>query len=190
MIRAATAADVRAIARLHASEISEGFLASLGPAFLARLYRRVVRHDGSLLLVAGDGGAVSGFAAATEDTGALYRSFLVRDGLVAAVVAGPRLLLAGRRVLETLRYPRQAGAGGQAELLAVAVAPDARGRGLGRALVEAATAQLRQRGSGTVRVVTASHNRGALALYGACGFRPAARLSVHRGTTSEVLQWS
>lgn len=189
MIRAGTEADAPAVARLHASEIGEGFLSSLGPAFLARLYRRIVRHPASLLVVADDGGAVVGFAAATERTGALYRSFLARDGLAAAAVAAPRLVGSGRRLLETLRYPGHAGSGGDAELLAVAVAAHARGRGLGRALVEGAVAQLVGRGSGSVRVVTASDNGPALALYAACGFRPAGSLDLHRGATSQVLRW-
>ncbi|MFP5377999.1 MAG: N-acetyltransferase family protein [Acidimicrobiia bacterium] len=188
MIRAGTEADVPVVARLHATEIGEGFLSSLGPPFLARLYRRIVRHPASLLVVADDGGAVVGFAAATERTGALYRSFLVRDGLAAAAAA-PRLVGSGRRLLETLSYPRHAGPGGDAELLAVAVAAHARGRGLGRAQVEGAVAQLAGRGSGSVRVVTASDNRPALALYAACGFRPAGSLDLHRGATSQVLRW-
>lgn len=40
--RRATVADVDAISALHASCIAEGFLVTLGPRFLRRLYRRVV----------------------------------------------------------------------------------------------------------------------------------------------------
>ena len=39
----ATDADVHAVAALHAERIAEGFLVTLGPAFLRRLYRRIVR---------------------------------------------------------------------------------------------------------------------------------------------------
>ena len=188
MIRAATEPDVPSVARLHTSEIADGFLSSLGPRFLACLYRRIARHPGTVLLVADDHGEIVGFVAAAESTGALYRSFLARDALRVALASGPRLVGAARRVVETLRYPAVTDAGACAELLAVAVAPRARGHGLGGALVEAATNELARRGHTAVRVVTASGNEPAMALYQRCGFRPAGTLVLHRGTASEILE--
>lgn len=188
MIRAATEPDVPSVAGLHTSEIADGFLSSLGPAFLTCLYRRIVRHPGTVLLVADDHGEIVGFVAAAEDTGALYRSFLARDALRVGLAAGPRLLASARRVVETLRYPAVSDAGACAEVLAVAVAPRARGRGLGGALLQAATDELARRGHTAVRVVTASGNVPAIALYRRCGFRRAATLILHRGATSEVLE--
>ena len=191
-VRAGTEADASAAAALHASQIGEGFLSSLGPPFLAALYRRVVRHAGSFLLVAERDGEVVGFAAGCEDVGRLYREFLLRDGLVVGVRAAPRLVRAWRRVWETLRYP----AGGDegdlpaAELLSVAVAPAAQGLGLGRQLVGAVTEELRRRGAEGVRVVAGAGNARAIGLYRACGFTTAGRLEVHRGAASEVLTWS
>ena len=44
-LRRATVADADAISALHASCIAEGFLVTLGPAFLRRLYRRVVLSE-------------------------------------------------------------------------------------------------------------------------------------------------
>lgn len=105
-----------------------------------------------------------------------------------AVAAGPRLLGAARRVVETLRYPAGSHAGACAEVLAVAVAPRARGRGLGGALVAAATDELARRGHTAVRVVTVSGNEPAIALYRRCGFRRAGTLVLHRGTASQVLE--
>ena len=193
-VRAGTEADAAAAAGLHASQIEDGFLSSLGAPFLTVLYRRVVRHPGSFLVVADEDGAVMGFAAGCEDVGRLYREFLLRDGLVAGVRAAPRLARAWRRVLETLRYP--SGGNGSpgplpaAELLSVAVAPAARGLGLGRLLVAEVTDELRRRGVAGVRVVVGSENDGAIGLYRACGFVPAGRIEVHRGAASEVLTWS
>jgi ribosomal protein S18 acetylase RimI-like enzyme len=193
-IRVGTAADAAAAATLHASEISEGFLPSLGRGFLARLYRRVVRSPRSFLLVADDGGTVVGFVAGTEDVKALYRSFLVHDGAVAALAAFPRLARSWRRVLETLRYPAEAtGSDGldlpPAELLAIAVAPGARGRGAGRLLVDALTAEFTRRSVPSVRVVVGADNAAAIRLYERSGFASAARVEVHAGTPSLVLTW-
>ncbi|MGH9064272.1 MAG: GNAT family N-acetyltransferase, partial [Acidimicrobiales bacterium] len=196
-VRPGTEADARFAAELHARSINEGFLPTLGPAFLARLYRRIVRHAGSFLLVAvahGDGRPV-GFVAGTEDVGSLYREFARRDGVRAGLVAAPRLARSWRHAWETLRYPSVGGelpGGGDlppAELLAMAVEPAARGRGVGRQLVDAFLSELGRRDVGGARVVAATANRAAIGLYQSAGFRPATRLELHRGTTSEVLVW-
>ena len=182
--------DAPVAARLHAEQISEGFLSGLGPRFLSLLYRRVARWTGSFLLVAEEDGLVVGHAAATEDVRGLYREFLLRDGLVAGVVAAPQLARRWRSALETLRYPSGHGQLPSAELLAVAVAPECRGRGVGRDLVTAVNEELVRRGVADARVVVAAANSPALALYRSTGFRPAATIQVHADTRSEVLTWS
>ena len=190
-IRPAGIADAPAMARLHATEIAEGFLPTLGVRFLGLLYRRVARSPSSFAFVADDGAAVVGFAAGTESLRALYRSFLLRDGAAVVLAAGPRIARSWRRVMETLRYPSREGADlPPAELIAIAVGREARGRGLGHELVDAVTAEFSRRGVTTARVVTGADNDAALRLYRACGFRTAATLHVHRGTASEVLTWS
>lgn len=202
-VRPGTEADAGPAATLHASEISDGFLPSLGRSFLARLYRRIVRSPGSFLLVAEADGDTLGFIAGTDDVRELYRSFLIRDGLVATISALPQVLRSSRRVLETLRYGTGSGVASgdeqshgpgdaelpKAELLAIAVAPQARGRGAGRALVDAFTAELTRRGVPGARVVVGADNDAAIRLYERCGFTKVARIEVHRGTPSQVLTW-
>jgi ribosomal protein S18 acetylase RimI-like enzyme len=201
-VRAGTHADAAIAAALHSSEISEGFLPSLGPRFLARLYRRVVRSSGSFLLVALDDGKAVGFVAGTEDVRELYRTFLLRDGVIATLAALPRVTSSWRRVVETLHYGASAGKRGKrgehegvqalppAELLAIAVAPEARGRGAGSLLVEALTAEFARRGIRAIRVVVGAGNESAIRLYERCGFTTAAGMEVHKGTPSQVLTWS
>ena len=141
--------------------------------------------------VACDGsGNVVGFCATARDVGALYKRFVVRDGVVAGVVAAPRLLRSARRVLETLRYPSHGGDLPPAEVLAVAVGAAASGAGLGRRLVEASMAEVGDRAVTAVKVVAGSHNAAALALYRACDFRDAEEIEVHEGVRSTVLVWS
>ncbi|MCB0961583.1 MAG: GNAT family N-acetyltransferase [Acidimicrobiales bacterium] len=191
-VRTGTEADAVGAARLHTSELPEGFLVTLGTPFLVRLYTRVVRFRGSFLLVMGDESDIDGFVAVAERTGDLYREFLRRDGVRAGLAAVPALARAPRRTWETLRY----GTGGadlsdlpDAEILSVAVAPRARGRGVGRALVAAATDELGARGVGAVRVVTAADNEPARRMYGAAGFSPRATTEVHAGVEQVVLAW-
>lgn len=192
-------ADSVGVAELHASEIDQGFLASLGVGFLDRLYRRMMQHRESFLLVAraasqpGSPPGVCGFVAGTERTAGLYAEFLRRDGLAAAFAARRRFRAIGQ-AWETLRYAGESSIGRTglpaAELLSLAVAPGQRGQGVGRALVAGFLAELRHRGVASARVTVASDNRAALRLYQAGGFRPAGRLEVHRGHPSEVLVWS
>jgi ribosomal protein S18 acetylase RimI-like enzyme len=206
IVRLAEEPDAARLAELHATRITDGFLPTLGPAFLTRLYRRIVRSPDAFAYVAtlGDEGAanrrVVGFAAATVDIGRLYRTFALRDGLVAGAVAAPRLLRSWRRVLETIRYPaaesRTGPADGReaelpaAEILAVAVEAESGQRGIGRAVVDAATSRLSGRGETAVKVVAGADNTAALRLYAACGFVPRARIEVHEGAPSEVLVWN
>lgn len=190
IVRPGTRADAPAAARLHAAQIGEGFLSTLGPRFLTLLYKRIVAWPRSFLVVAEEDGEVVGQAAATEDVGALYRQFLVRDGLVAGVVAAPRLLRRWRSTVETLRYGSAEGDLPAAELLAVAVDSAWQGRGIGKALVLAANEELARRGVANARVVCAASNAAALGLYRSSGFRPSATIEVHADTRSQVLTWS
>ena len=189
-VRVATPADARRLAELHSARISEGFLAQLGVRFVERLYRRIVASPDAFVYVATSADGVVGFVAGASDVARLYRRFLVRDGIVAGVVAAPRLLRSWRRVFETLRYPARAEDLPAAEILALAVdAPVAR-RGVGRQLVAAALEEFGRRGVVSAKVVAGADNRAALALYTACGFASIARFAVHEGTPSEVLVWS
>lgn len=193
----ATEREVAAAAALHARQISGGFLATLGEGFLERLYRRASRSTGSFLLVARDDqGAVVGFLSGTEDVAALYRQFVLRDGLTAGFAAAPRLAKRWRSALETLNYSRAATSHldeevseVRAELLAMAVAADWKGRGVGRALVDGFTAEMGRRKVAAARVVVGDNLHAARRLYESAGFRPAGRIEVHRGEGSTVLVW-
>jgi ribosomal protein S18 acetylase RimI-like enzyme len=192
VIRPATPPDAKAIAALHAALISEGFLVVLGRPFLERLYRRIVQSDTTFVFVSADPSAdINGFVAVAEDTGRLYRDFLVHDGVHAGLRAAPALVRHPRKVFETLRHGT--GGGGEeragAEILAVAVAEEARGRGIGVALVAAVTAELRRRGITRAHVVTASTNEPARRMYEHGGFERHGTIEVHRGIAQELLVW-
>lgn len=79
--------------------------------------------------------------------------------LVAAGRSGPPLGYAILRI-----------AAGEAEILSLAVEPQARRLGLGRALVEAAFARAQRAGAGTIHLEARVTNTAALALYRRLGF--------------------
>ena len=59
---------------------------------------------------------------------------------------------------------------GEAELIAMWVAPEARGRGVGAALVRAVVDQAREAGATRVLLDVVQENESAVALYSTCGF--------------------
>jgi len=77
---------------------------------------------------------------------------------------------------------------GVAHLYAMWVAPDARGAGVGRALVEAVIAWARDRGCGRVVLSVTESNRSARAFYEACGFADTGeRRPLREGSDLDVL---
>ena len=188
LLRSGTVDDAGAAAALHADQISEGFLSMLGPAFLTRLYRRVVRSPRSFLLIVQDGPETAGFLAGSSDVSGLYRSFLLRDGAVAALTCAGRLLRSWRRAVETLRHGATGTPDG-AELLAVAVHPAFRGRGAGTLLVSGFLKELKQRRQDTAHVVVAADNEIAITLYTQAGFGMAEKFELHEGTESLLMCW-
>ena len=189
-VRTARSVDAKRMGSLHAARIEEGFLASLGERFLARLYRRVVMSPDAFGAVAVDErGEVVGFVATALDVSALYRRFIVRDGVAAGIAAAPKLVRSWRRVLETLRYPSHASSLPAPEVLSVAVDTSAAGRGVGRALLASAQRELERREVQAVKVVAGSHNTAAMALYRSAGFREVETIEVHAGVQSTVLVW-
>ena len=191
-VRPARVRDVAAMARLHRSELPDAFLPMLGEGFLRQLYRAAVDDPDVVALVADVGGRVEGFAVAAPSVRAFYRRFYRTRGPVAAFMALPRLFSAPviRRALETARYPVAAGPLPEAELLAMAVAPAFRSRGLGRELARTALDTLAGRGVERVKVVVGAANDGATRFYEGIGFEPAATIEVHRGSPSHVLVMS
>jgi ribosomal-protein-alanine N-acetyltransferase len=61
-------------------------------------------------------------------------------------------------------------AGGEAEILTLAVAPHARGKGLGRGLLQAAIARSEEQGAQAMFLEVGADNPHALALYAGLGF--------------------
>lgn len=189
-IRFAGVDDAWRLADLHSRRINEGFLASLGPAFLGRLYRRVARSQRAFAVVAEENGRIVAFCAAAENVGRLYREFMVRDGLAAGVTSAPTIVRSLPHVIETLRYPAATGDLPDAEILAAVTDVDVASKGWGSLVLHEALAELERRGCATVKVVAAASNESALRLYERCGFAPLQQFSLHDNVRSEVLVWA
>ena len=80
-------------------------------------------------------------------------------------------------------------AAGEAEILTLAVAPDARGKGLGRALLQAAINQARGDGATTMFLEVGADNPAARALYASLGFTKVGdRKGYYQGRDALVLR--
>jgi len=173
-----------AVARLHRQAIPQGFLSRLGDAFLANLYLGIAAAPDAVVWVAVDqDDRVLGFVSGTTDTRICYRQVLLRRGWLLGLLAVPSLVHPAniRHIIETLRYPREQEADHaekaetthqEAELLSIAVNPEARGLGLGRKLVQILEQSLRERQyRGAYRVVTSAADPQSNAFYLGVGFR-------------------
>lgn len=190
-IRRAIDRDIPFLARLHMDAITSGFLPTLGPSFMERLYAAMLQRPDAVVFVADAGWRPVGFVAGVADVGALYRDFVRHQGVGAALSALPRLVRPSvlRRAWETLRYDGDH-AGVSAELLAMGVAGEARRRGIATQLGEAFLAAMASQACEQVKVVVASDNSGAIGAYRKLGFVPTATIEVHAGESSEVMVWS
>jgi ribosomal protein S18 acetylase RimI-like enzyme len=185
-LRFAALDDAPRLADMHARRIDEGFLASLGPVFLGRLYRRVVRSPRAFAVVAEEQGHVVAFCAAAENVGRFYREFMLRDGLVAGVRSAPRLVRSLPHVLETLRYPSTTDELPDAEILAVVTDADVASKGWGSLVVHETVHELRRRGCESVKVTAGASNEAARRLYERCGFAATQQIEVHADVQSQV----
>lgn len=95
------------MAEIHRMTVPGGFITSLGPRFLARLYRTLGTSPHAFVYFSQDGDQVNGFIVGSMNTSRVYRDFLLRAGLPTLWTVGWNLLSVKkiRRMMETLLYP-------------------------------------------------------------------------------------
>lgn len=181
---------VRQIARLHRSEIPEGFLSSLGERFLSQLYRSLIRNPDVFLFAAREGSDTLGYLCAAKSTGGVYRRFLIRHGWRLLPHLARRLcsIATVKRMLETLRYPGRTRRRGlpEPEILNFCVSSVQQRRGIGRALFTELEREMSLRGIGALRIVTGAQQHSAQRFYESIGAVRADALELHAGTESFV----
>ena len=189
-LTAMTRSDGPEAARLHAEALPHGFFSSLGPRFLGAYLRTYQDDPNGVALVVREGSRLVGFVVGSTDT-ATRRAHVVRKhgllllrcGLLALLVR-PRVALRFVRT-RLFRYLVGLGAGlrrrpsaptGPARRVAVlahvAVSRDARGGGIGSALVNAFRLQAAAGGADRAVLVTLEGEHGAAAFYDRLDWRP------------------
>jgi ribosomal protein S18 acetylase RimI-like enzyme len=183
---ASPAARFQQMAKIHVESIHGGIMEALGPHFLACLYEQLSRRSEVLMYAARRDEQTIGFVAATINLMDLLKNIGV-IGLVRLALAGaanlwrPRLL---KKVFQTAGYffrridsgdaarlIEDASAPERSELLAIAVAKNARGQGIGTSLVYALERDLQNRGRRHEYFVSTNCDEaGSNAFYRAAGF--------------------
>ena len=172
-IRPAVPADATALAVLH-SETLPGDVSDftpLGPAIVRRFYANAIARGVARVWVApGEDGALLGFVLSTPDISTLFpRALLAGPGDILRFVLAANPLGLVRAALAKLSSGTAAVAA-VPELVYLAVAPGARGRGVGAALVAAVHADFRAQGIAAYELNVHASNAAAVKLYLGSGF--------------------
>lgn len=180
----------RQVAGLHERCLDQGFLATLGERFLSLMYEAMDRADGVTLITEERDGRVVGFITGGTSMGPIYKRMLrspVRLGLaLAPALVRPAKV---RRIIEILRYSGDAALPDgvpEAELLSLAVAPEARGSGVADALYRKLVEDFQARGVNAFRIIVGDGLAPAHRFYQRMGATVAGEVQVHEGEASKV----
>jgi ribosomal protein S18 acetylase RimI-like enzyme len=142
--------DVSEVVTTHLESFPGFFLSFLGSRFLTLLYRGVLADAQGISLVACSNNRVDGFVVGVVEQRGFYRNLIRKQwwkfgfAAIGAVLRRPMII---PRLLRALKQPESVGeCCAAACLMSIAVHPRAEGRGLGRTLVEAFSAEARRRG--------------------------------------------
>lgn len=180
----------RQVGALHARNLDQGFLASLGEDFLALMYQAVDEAPDSVLLVEQHAGKVVGFVSGGLGMSAIYRRMLGHP-LPLALALAPCVWHPGRlwRVLEILRYGRSSAQRGDfpdAELFSIAVSPQWRGQQVAERLYLRLVEHFSQCGIQAFKITVGEALVPAHRFYRRMGAVAVADVQVHGGECSLV----
>lgn len=161
------------IARLHVATLT-GLLTQLGPAAARAFHAGCAASASATGFVALDGDALRGFVLGSARPADLRREVTRAKPVATAVGVGLGLLRRPAALAHLLRSFRGPDEGSydadSAELIYLAVDPDARGSGVGRALVDAFTQAMRASGCAAYELSVDDDNRTGIVFYERLGF--------------------
>lgn len=162
------------VARLHCAGLS-GLVSMLGERAARAFYTGCVRSAFAVGFVAVEDGAVRGFVLGSVHPVRLRRDLLGRNPLGVMIGMGEGILRRPSALAWLLRSFRGPDAGSYddraAELTYLAVAPAARGHGIGRQLVDAFAVAMREKGVAAFELSVDEDNPQAIRFYEGMGFQ-------------------
>ena len=187
VVRQANPDDLPGIVNIHQKAFSHFFLTRLGGEFLRNYYALVLHYHAGIMLVGEGPDALQGFACGFVDPAEFYRlMWRSRGTFVMPVISGlVRHPLLAARVLDgvhRIQTRESAWPARSCELSSIAVAPEAGGNGLGKALMRAFLAEARYMDAHCVYLTTdADGNDAANAFYRDSGFQHTRRFLQRKG---------
>ena len=177
------------VAALHIQCISTGFISSMGIDFVTYLYEAIVQSKSSFGVVAVRNAKVLGFVAFTANLNKLYKSVILKKGLLFALLLAGKMCSFERikRVFETLFYPSRIRKMNlpPAELLSIAVARQEREKGLASQLIKKGFQHCQKKGLDKVKVLIGADNKAGNKLYLKFGFELVGQI-VNHGVVSNI----
>ena len=178
------------VAELHCEHIDQGFLATLGPSFLALLYEAIDQGEDSALIVKEIDGNVVGFVSGAASLRPIYKRLLFRPlslfiSLLSCFLSLSKLL----KIIEILRIsknnpvlkglPRH-------ELLTIVVDPEYQGQGHAEDLFSSLCTYFKAVNVANFKIVVGGDLARAHAFYLKMGCNVAGEIKVHKGKNSLV----
>jgi ribosomal protein S18 acetylase RimI-like enzyme len=187
VVRQATAQDLSGIVDIHQKAFRHFFLTQLGGDFLRDYYGLVLQYRAGIMLVGEGPGALEGFVCGFVQPAEFYqlmwrfkRTFALP--VLSALVRHPSLVTKVLYGVQRIQTPASQWPSRACELSSIAVAPEASGNGLGKALMRAFLAQARSMEAQCVYLTTdAEGNDAANAFYRDVGFQHTRRFLQRKG---------
>jgi ribosomal protein S18 acetylase RimI-like enzyme len=140
IVRRATVDDLAGIVAIHQKAFGNFFLTRLGGEFLRRYYSLVLTYHSGIVLVGAGRSTPGGFACGFVDPAEFYhlmwrarRTFAAP--VLSALLRHPSLITKVLDGVQRIQTPESGWPARSCELSSIAVAPEASGNGLGRALI-------------------------------------------------------
>lgn len=178
------------VARLHCEYINQGFLATLGPSFLALLYEAIDKDKDSVLIVKEVDGDVVGFVSGAASLRPIYIQLLRRPFSLFAALIGCFLSVSKlSKVIEILliskNNPVLTGLP-RYELLTIVVDPLHQGQGYAEELFESLCGYFSAINVMNFKIIVGGDLARAHAFYLKMGCIVAGEIEVHKGKDSLV----
>lgn len=175
-IRKAISKDIKGIVDVHCSAFKGFFLTELGSNFLQLYYSSYFREPSAVLLVAEKEGEVIGFSSATS-LSAGFNTRLVKKGFLRYALRGCMIAISKPKALVNLaknwshRDPSVVDNGDYAELMSIAVSPNAQGGGVGKQLIKKTEEVVKDHCASRFSLTTDYYNNeSTIAFYKRCGY--------------------
>lgn len=156
--------DIGNIAQIHQKYLNDGLLANLGYDFLREFYKSLLMEKSSFTFVATEKSKIAGFVTAASDFNRIKKSALrnLWHLVLMQVLKNPILIT---KVLGLPFYPGFKKDSKIPEILSLAVTPENRGKGIGKALLTSCKQEFKKRGFASFLLSVRSSMKEANAFY-------------------------